>query len=273
MSNIMPFCFKGNDVRAICLENKEPLFVAKDICDVLGYKDSINAIKQHCKGVVKLHPLQTAGGTQKVRVIDEPELYRLVIGSKLPAAEKFERWVFEEVLPTIRKTGSYTTDQLQQLNHWHKDIVEVASLADGIIAEAEIGEQEKWELVDRLFCKLFGQGVEIIGRNKVEWQSAWGRALICFSTGSKYRNGLKINSSHIITFEKQHCKKGDKLACRCETLYQHFCIYWNELVSGAMEPPPIAVFMNSVGYTVLQFIGEPWFIGVAPQQELVKELE
>jgi hypothetical protein len=64
-------------------------------------------MRNHCKGVLKQHPLPTAGGVQEVRLISEPDLYRLVVGSRLPAAERFERWVFEDVLPTLRRTGSY----------------------------------------------------------------------------------------------------------------------------------------------------------------------
>ena len=61
------------------------------------------------RGVVKRYPLETPGGTQQVRFITEPDLYRLITHSKLPEAEKFERWVFEEVLPSIRKHGMYAT--------------------------------------------------------------------------------------------------------------------------------------------------------------------
>lgn len=82
-------------------------FVGKDVCLALGYADPTNAMKQHCKGVVKRHPLETAGGRQEVRILSEADVMRLICGSKLPAAQKFERWVFEEVLPAIRKTGRY----------------------------------------------------------------------------------------------------------------------------------------------------------------------
>ena len=107
MSNLTNFDFESNRVRVVTKDG-EPWFVGKDVCVVLGYVDHTNAMKQHCKGVVKRHPLQTAGGIQEVRVLSESDVLRLIVGSKLPAAEAFERWVFEEVLPTIRKTGSYT---------------------------------------------------------------------------------------------------------------------------------------------------------------------
>lgn len=107
MSNIIPFVFEKNQVRVIADDNGEPLFVAKDVAVALGYADTTSAVKQHCKGVAEYHPLQTKGGTQDVRIIREPDLYRLVAGSQLPNAQEFERLVFEDILPTIRKTGQY----------------------------------------------------------------------------------------------------------------------------------------------------------------------
>ena len=74
----------------------------------LGYADTTNAIKQHCRGVVIHHPILDAlGRTQEARVLTEPDVLRLIISSTLPAAQEFERWVFEEVLPSLRRTGSY----------------------------------------------------------------------------------------------------------------------------------------------------------------------
>lgn len=84
----------------------KPYFPAKAAAKILGYKDTTNAIKQHCKGVVK-HHLPTKGGVQTLNFIPEGDLYRLITHSKLPAAERFEKWVFDEVLPAIRKTGGY----------------------------------------------------------------------------------------------------------------------------------------------------------------------
>ena len=106
---LITFNFENNNIRIFQDENGQPLFVAKDVATILGYKDTVSAIKQFCKGVVKHHPLVTNGGSQNVRVIYEPDLYRLTFGSKLESAVRFQNWVFEEVLPTIRKTGQYQT--------------------------------------------------------------------------------------------------------------------------------------------------------------------
>jgi len=103
--------FKDTTIRATYDEKGTPVFCAKDVATVLGYADTVNAIKQHCKGVAKRYPLQTVGGMQQARFITEGDLYRLIANSKLPDAEKFERWVFDEVLPSLRKHGGYLTPE------------------------------------------------------------------------------------------------------------------------------------------------------------------
>ena len=103
---IQPFKFKDHEVRTVVIEDA-PFWVAKDVAEVLGYANISDAISKHCKGVAKRYPLQTAGGVQEMRVIGEPDLYRLIAHSNLPAAVEFEAWIFDEVLPTIRRTGGY----------------------------------------------------------------------------------------------------------------------------------------------------------------------
>lgn len=106
MSSLIPFSFESHSVRAFNIDGN-PWFVGKDVCDVLGYANASDAINQHCKGVAKRYPLQTTGGIQEVRIINEPDTYRLITGSTLPEANRFESWLFEDVLPSIRKTGGY----------------------------------------------------------------------------------------------------------------------------------------------------------------------
>ena len=108
MSKIIPFNFDNLAIRVVTGGDGEPLFVGKDICDALGYADHTNAIKQHCRGVVKRHPIaDSLGRKQDTRILLEPDVMRLILGSALPSAQRFEAWVFEEVLPSIRKTGAY----------------------------------------------------------------------------------------------------------------------------------------------------------------------
>lgn len=85
------------------------LFCGKDVATALGYSNTKDALAKHCKGVANRYPLKTDGGTQQFRFITEGDLYRLIASSKLPSAQRFESWVFDEVLPSIRKQGGYMT--------------------------------------------------------------------------------------------------------------------------------------------------------------------
>lgn len=93
-------------------ENGTVLFCGKDIALALGYSDTKKAIVQHCQeNGVAIYPLiDSMGREQQAKFINEGNVYRLITHSKLPAAEQFEHWVFDEVLPTIRRNGAYMTD-------------------------------------------------------------------------------------------------------------------------------------------------------------------
>lgn len=102
----------GN-VRTLTEADGTILFCGKDVAEALGYRKPYEAITAHCRCTVKRgipHP-QSPTKELELSFITEPDLYRLIVASKLPSAQKFERWVFEEVLPTIRKTGGYLTPE------------------------------------------------------------------------------------------------------------------------------------------------------------------
>jgi prophage antirepressor-like protein len=102
------FSFQSTYIRTFIDDNGEPWFCANDVCEILGYVNSRQAVQKNCreKGVSKRDTL-TEGGKQELTFINEGNLYRLIIRSKKPEAEKFEEMVMDEILPTIRKTGSY----------------------------------------------------------------------------------------------------------------------------------------------------------------------
>lgn len=98
------------EVRTLTIDN-EPWFVGKDVAEILGYVKPRNAIATHVDDDDKaLAPIQggCSTGTQDTAIINESGLYSLIMSSKLPSAKKFKRWVTSEVLPSIRKTGSYS---------------------------------------------------------------------------------------------------------------------------------------------------------------------
>ena len=109
MNAIIPFKFhQEKEIRGMLIDGV-PYFVAKDMALLLGYADTNNAIKRHCRGVVKHHPLYTAGGVQQVRVINEADCYLLIFKSNAPFAIRIQDWLAEDVLPEIRRTGYYAS--------------------------------------------------------------------------------------------------------------------------------------------------------------------
>ena len=92
-------------------EDGKVLFCAKDVASALGYKDTTNAIKQHRRGAVKRHLTDNLGRDQITNFIPEGDVYRLAAKSELPGAERFESWIFDEVIPSIRRSGGYIAGQ------------------------------------------------------------------------------------------------------------------------------------------------------------------
>lgn len=107
-NSIQRFDFKGAALRTLTDENGEPWFVAKDVCDVLGYTNASKAISDHVDSEDKLNNESLSSlGQRGGWLVNESGLYSLVLSSKLPTAKEFKRWVTHEVLPQIRKTGGY----------------------------------------------------------------------------------------------------------------------------------------------------------------------
>lgn len=92
-------------------EDGKVLFVANDVAKALGYSNPSKATNDHCKKSEMAWGNDSLGRRQEFKVIPEGDLYRLITHSKLPSAEKFESWVFDEVLPSIRKHGAYMTPE------------------------------------------------------------------------------------------------------------------------------------------------------------------
>ncbi|WP_195936156.1 phage antirepressor KilAC domain-containing protein [Lactococcus lactis] len=124
MNELQNFNFNGNQLRTVLIDN-EPFFVGKDAAAAIGYSNTRKAIRDHVKGkYLREARIVTPSGVQTVTVISEPGLYQLAGESKLPSAEPFQDWVYEEVLPTIRKHGAYMTDAKAQ------DVISGNGLAD-----------------------------------------------------------------------------------------------------------------------------------------------
>lgn len=112
MSNALAFSFEDTSL-TILGDILNPLFIAKQVCTILGFVNSKDAVSRHVdpEDVCKVE-MQTNGGKQLVNCVNESGLYALIFGSKLPKAKQFKRWVTNEVLPAIRKQGAYISDKL-----------------------------------------------------------------------------------------------------------------------------------------------------------------
>ena len=174
------------EVRTLVI-NEKPYFCASDIAKVLGYSNTRDAISRHCKGVVK-SDIPTNSGIQTVSFIPEGDIYRLIVKSKLPSAEKFEAWVMDEVLPTIRKHGAYMTNEVIERTLTDPDyLIQLATALKEerqarLIAEQKIEEQRPLvEFADKVsnssnlidmgkMAKLLKDENINIGRNRLfEW--------------------------------------------------------------------------------------------------------
>ena len=181
--------FKNEDfgeVRTLVIDEK-PYVLANDVARALGYKRPADAISAHCKGSVK-HRYLTNGGEQEAKFIPEGDIYRLIMKSKLPNAEKFESWVMDEVLPTIRKHGAYMTNEVIERTLTDPDyLIQLATALKEerqarLIAEQKIEEQRPLvECADKVsnssnlidmgkMAKLLKDENINIGRNRLfEW--------------------------------------------------------------------------------------------------------
>ncbi|CAK1246876.1 Prophage antirepressor [Fructobacillus fructosus] len=124
MNEVTMFNFESHEVRTVLIDN-EPWFVGKDVATVLGYKRPADAISSHVhiddRGVGKL---PTPGGKQQMTIINESGVFALIFGSELDSAKRFKKWVTSEVLPSIRKNGSYSVQPMD-------DFDKIALIAQG----------------------------------------------------------------------------------------------------------------------------------------------
>lgn len=132
-------------IRAAVVDGK-PFFYGRDVAAALGYSDSDKAIRTHCKAA-QTYPAEMAGQVRHVSLIPETDVYRLIMRSRLPSAERFQDWVMEEVLPAIRQSGSYTVGVPQTLPEALRLAADLAEKADALALEVQT-MQPKAEFYD-----------------------------------------------------------------------------------------------------------------------------
>lgn len=195
------------ELGVMVIDGKE-YFPAKQCASILGYKDTTNAIKQHCKGVVK-HHLPTNGGTQLVNYIPEGDLYRLIVSSKLPAAEKFECWIFDTVLPSIRHNGGYVPNIEELITKTATAVVsEVMKQLLPLLTANPIGEDTIEEVpqvqVRRRHCKSHSviSHLDTALRMEVEEMLCDARYTYKDVADFLHKKGIKVSASSLARYYK-----------------------------------------------------------------------
>lgn len=130
MNELRLFNFENNQVRTLLINN-EPWFVGKDVADILGYQNGSRDINRHVHEEDRQNYQNgTFDSPRGMTIINESGLYALIFGSKLESAKRFKHWVTSEVLPQIRKTGSYATPQLTGEELMAKALIEAKSVLE-----------------------------------------------------------------------------------------------------------------------------------------------
>lgn len=123
MNELQHFYFKGRQVRTLNADN-EPMFVGKDVADILGYQNGSRDVNNHVEEEDRLkYQIGTSGQAREMTLINESGLYSLVLSSKLPTAKEFKHWVTHEVLPSIRKHGAYMTPETIEKAIYNPDFI------------------------------------------------------------------------------------------------------------------------------------------------------
>ena len=143
-------------VRTIMSASNEPLFCLSDVCRALEMKRF--RIERLDKDVISNHPLQTAGGLQQVTFINEDGLYDIVLDSRKPKAKKFRKWITSEVVPSIRKTGSYSVEQPKELSAAESLLQAVQLLVahERQLAILEHNQKNMQGAISSLYDKVYG---------------------------------------------------------------------------------------------------------------------
>lgn len=138
-TDVVPFDFEGQPVRSIGTPDA-PLFVAADVARILGYRDAANMCRRIDDEDRGTHSVSTPSGDQDMTVLTESGLYAAILASKLPSAKRFKRWITAEVLPAIRRTGSYSAKPMTRVELLAAAVIEATTAIaekDARIAELE----------------------------------------------------------------------------------------------------------------------------------------
>jgi prophage antirepressor-like protein len=174
-TSLIPFKFHEFPVRVFADSNGEPWFVAKDVCDVLGIVRANRAVSNLDSDEKDAHIVSTPGGDQTMIVINEAGFYKLVLRSRKLAAKDFQRWATHEVLPTIRKTGSYSLVGESDMTSTVKELVGAVRELGGIVRDLLSDKIKSLPAIRQIAPRdQIGQLVrKYAARNHLDFEGCW----------------------------------------------------------------------------------------------------
>lgn len=193
MNDIQLFAFKNKRIRTLIFNN-EPWFIGKDVADILGYSNPRDALSKHVDEEDKNSVAIRDGnkGNPNQTIINESGVYGLIFSSKLPDAKKFKHWVTSEVLPKLRKTGSYSAKEMSSEELMAKAFIEAKSIM----------ERQNKEIIEMKPKALFADTVAASNSSILVGQEA---KLIS-------QSGCKIGQNRFFAWLRENgylCSKGD----------------------------------------------------------------
>lgn len=217
-SKIIPFAFDENLIPTVTDESGNIWFVAKDVCkilEIINHRDATSQLDEDEKNGVGI--TDAMGRTQQVTVISESGLYALVFRSRKQEARAFSKWVRAEVLPTLRKTGSYSMPGAAQgvgapTSHAMPDVPEMYHLRPGL-------RQRLWQ--DALqTARLDNAGSDVAA----QWFAGLCRMMV---VGHAPRGGVDETTRRILQFAEEKCRSADHdTRVTASALYEAFTLWW-----------------------------------------------
>lgn len=247
--SVVPFFFQGSEIRTVNDQDGKLWFVAKDVCDVLELDNVTNAILRIPESHLTLIRLRSGGQMREMNAVDEPGLYRLVLRSDKPQAEPFMEWVTEEVLPTIRKTGSYSLAGVNSsaLDNMTTQLIEM--IVPTVIEKATTAIMDQ---VSPMMNNI-GEKVDQVQYNFAGYGTVWSFVRYCCQPGNQREI---VTKDELYSAYETYCK-----AIRCKPeCKSHFCckIYRNvngtwatTLSVGGRRVPAISGISLLSGYEVI----------------------
>jgi len=289
MQEVTTFHYHSHEFRSV-QDGETILFIAKDVCQALELEDVSKACQNIPEDEKLIRTLFVSGQNRNLTCITESGLYRLIFRSNKPEAEVFRTWVFNEVLPAIRKTGSYQPE-LSTSTPILSDLGLQVQRATIALADPMLTSDQTWGIASDIVQALFGlDSAELLGHKEVR-QCRLGKEknatdypwehLYCYhKAGRSFNTGpavVRYEDDLIKKFLDIYCETKNNTATPVAEIYQLFAPWFEERFSFHPGSEEMLLLTMDIKYRnfcstqpvfrVLTIAGKPWFLGLAIKPE------